>query len=442
MKNPRTYFILAALSAMLLLGANCKTVTIKTVLRSNATIHREISVAGDSSGVGATAYPFSFREPWALTKKRDDNDSTKYMYTIHSNFSDIDDLNKELDYRADSIKVNAVAKLEKKFRWFYSYYHYEETFFSFFPFNQPPLQQYLTQEEYQLYLSGSDSSDIEDKVERYAQENFFHAFNQTLLKAVEKHPELGLKTADIENQQQALEQILNDWIFSSDDLTAAILTAGDSLLHPQHSLLDIRYEFADLDTTLDQYMAFLEKIIGEDYHVEVVMPGYIFDANANNTITNKSAVWEFDSDRFHFADYTMWVDSRRINIIPSVITVLIILLALLSFYISSRSNRRRVLEAQGVAWKDRKRFILFWPFSIALILVGFLMTIVFAWLFMLFNIDPEGQILDIFNATPTDNVIFVSLFVLGLFVLFLGVFHLTRFFKTRKKQKGASLTES
>lgn len=435
MTNPHNRFFLAAISIMLLMLMSCKTVTIRTILHSDAGIHREITVSGDSSGVDETAYPFSLREPWVLTKKQDDKDSTKYTFTISSNFAKIDDLNKELDYQADSIKVNALAKLDKKFRWFYSYYHYEEIFFSFFPFNKPPLRDILTPGEFQLYQSGADSSDINDKVEKYAQANFFKTYSRALLRAIDKHPDLGLHAADIENHKQELFQILDDSMSSSDELMTSALTATDSLLQPNGSLLDIRYEFADLDSTLNQYMAFLEKIIGEDYRVEVVMPGHVFDTNANNTITKKMAVWEFDSERFHLADYTLWVDSRQLNIIPTAITTLIFLLSILSFYLSTQSNRRRALEAKGVAWKDRKRFILFWPLSIVLIIVGICLTVFFAYLYIVFNAEPEFQFLDFFSATPADNALYISLQVLGLLMILFGGSQLIRFFRKGKNDK-------
>ena len=131
MKTIQKQLTLLFIVLLTMLGSSCKTVNIKPILGSDASIVRQISVSGDSSGADETAYPFPQNGSWLMSRKRDDNDSTKYTYLISNNFSNIDELNAELDYRADSIKINAISQMDKKFRWFYTYYHYEESFFSF-----------------------------------------------------------------------------------------------------------------------------------------------------------------------------------------------------------------------------------------------------------------------------------------------------------------------
>ena len=393
---------------------------------------RQITVAGDSTGFDDTGYPVRLNEPWAVSKVRDENDQNQYTYTISSSFSDIDHLNKEIEYRGDSLEVNSTAALVKKFRWFYTFYRYEETFYPFFPFNDPPLSDFLSPEEAQLYQSGADSGEVEEKLEDYAQENFYKAYSNVLQQVADTHPELGLASRDIADHKAAIIDILSEWAFDSDDPITAFLTAGDSLLHPLKSLLTVRSEFAELDSTLSHYLGLLEKIIAEDYRVEVEMPGRIFDSNANNSVREKMVAWEFDSDRFHFVDYPMWVESRKWNIIPVVVTALILLLGLLTFVASWQRNRRRKLAEQGIEWRDRKRFILKWPFSVILLIIGAWLTFWFTWLFILFNTNPTFLWLDIFDASPAENALFIFLIIIGMILILIGIRHLVLSRSSRK----------
>ena len=435
MKTMKKHIRLGALLIAIMLSANCKTVNIRTVLESDASIVRQISVSGDSSGVDETAYPFPQNGSWLMSKKRDENNNTNYTYLISNNFSNISELNQALDYQADSIKINAIATLKKSFRWFYTYYRYTETFYSFFPFSSLPLQNYLTPEEYQLVLSGVDSSDIDDKIELYIQDNFYSAYSQELERAIDKYPELQLSAADIDSHKQDIIQLISEWPFGPEELLTSILTATDSLLQPQKSLLSIRHDFVDLDSTLSKYMALIEKIITEDYRVEVEMPGQIFDANANNTISKKMAVWEFESDRFHFTDYEMWVESRRLNIIPTILTLLLLFSGFLSLYLSAQNKKRQKLAEQGIEWQDRKRFILKWPFSCILILLGLGLSAWSAWMYLVFNSEPVFFWLDIFNASPGDNALFISFIVIGLLLLIVGIRQLILSIRQKKCQK-------
>mgnify|MGYP005664784293 CR=1 FL=1 len=68
-----------------MLGTSCKTVNIKTILNGDASIVRQISVSGDSSGADETAYPFPQNGSWLMSRKKDNDDSTKYSYLISNN---------------------------------------------------------------------------------------------------------------------------------------------------------------------------------------------------------------------------------------------------------------------------------------------------------------------------------------------------------------------
>jgi hypothetical protein len=438
MKTIQKQLTLLFIVLLTMLGSSCKTVNIKTILGSDASIVRQISVSGDSSGADETAYPFPQNGSWLMSRKRDDNDSTKYTYLISNNFSNIDELNAELDYRADSIKINAISQMDKKFRWFYTYYHYEESFFSFFPFRDLPLKNYVHEDELELYSSGVDSIDIEDKLEQYAQDNFSHVYLTIILDILTKQGATDINAEQWDQCKLSVLSMISDWSFESDELTMEILAACDSILQPAKPLVSMQQDFADIDSTVNEYLALLEKLIGEDYQAQIVMPGRIYDTNANNSLTRRTAVWQFESEKFHFVDYTMWVDSRRLNIVPTAISLLILFVGLFLLYLSSQGKKRRLLEERGIAWEDRKRFILKWPISLLCILLGVGLIGFFSWIFLVFNTEPLIAWLHFFNASPTDNALFISLMVLGLILIVTGMWHLI----LARKEKSRLLRKS
>ncbi len=75
-----------------------------------------------------------------------------------------------------------------------------------------------------------------------------------------------------------------------------------------------------------------------DYTNEVIMPGLIIDTNAPSIEGNK-VIWKFESKRFAYTDYTMWVESRVVNTWAVVISGLAVLLILLGLLVPSLRKR-------------------------------------------------------------------------------------------------------
>ncbi len=141
------------------------------------------------------------------------------------------------------------------------------------------------------------------------------------------------------------------------------------------------------------------------------MPGRVIATNANDSIRRHSVVWEFGSEQFNVADYTMWVESKKLNILPTSIAALFVAAALLLLALSARRAKRRKLEARGISWEDRKRTILPWWVSAGLILFGLGLVGWFGWIYLIHNMEPTFQILGIFSASPTQKALFLSCIV-------------------------------
>jgi len=419
---------------LLMLTVSCKRITITTVLKGNASMQRIISVSGDSSGIGETAYPIPQDGTWEMTQEKKDSTDSEITFVISKNFTDVQELNEELSYRDDTVKVNALAKLDKKFRWFYTYYRYEETFYAFSPFKRLAMSDVMTPEEIEFYFAGIDTLDVEDKAEEYHSRSIFEEFYVTLMQAVTTSSQFREYASQLEqNKEELYNLVTEDWDFEADDYSIYFLKIVDSLIEPSPSFTTLRSFFDAVEDKMWEYLTFFEQIIGEDYRVVVKTPGLVTDTNANNTIQECKVAWEFEPDHFHYRDYVMWVESRKLNVVPIVITAFFLATGLFMVWLSARRSYRQKLESQGIAWEDRKRFVLKWWMSTIVLLIGLGLTGYFSYIIILFNSEPVFFFLDIFDASPAENTIFISLTGLGVILVVWAGYQLFLYFRMKKR---------
>lgn len=423
--------------------AGCKrTITIQTILNNNGSLERIVSVSGDSTGVGKTAYPFPQDNSWNMMTHKDSANS--YTYIIEKNFANVSLLNKEIMYREDSLQFDALATLDKKFRWFYSYYRYEETFFKIFPFTGANILDYVTQEQLDIYQAGYDSTDIEDKIEEYAAHSMFNEFYDAFVSAVE-NASLGMEKSTLDLKKDELFAKIGEWDLFEDeeDFGRYFLRIADVVYKPAQSFLTLQSVLHETAAKFNDYFNLIfQDRPAEEYCFKVQVPGRVIDTNANQGVNNREATWNFSDDQFNYADYVMWVESRRLNVVPTMLTALFILTGLFLLWLSARRTRREKLEAQGIAWQDRKRFILPWWLSILLIVGGIVLAGYFVWVYIIFNSHPAFLLLDIFVATPRDNFWFISLTAIGVLLALFGSVQLGLFFKKRKKSADLNTQDS
>ncbi len=428
----------------MMIFAGCKrTITIQTMLNNNGSLERIVSVSGDSTGVGHTTYPFPQDGSWNMMSHKDSANS--YTYIIEKRFATVNLLNKEIMYREDSLQFDALATLDKKFRWFYTYYHYEETFFKVFPFTGANILDYVTQEELDTYLAGHDSTDIEDKIEEYAAHSMFNEYYVAFASAVE-NSSLGFEKSALDLKKDELYTKISEWnLFEDeDDFGRYFLRISDVVYAPAQSFLVLEPVLSETTAKFNTYLKLIfDDLPSEEYRFKVQVPGRVIDTNANRGVEDREATWEFSDDQFHYADYVMWVESRRMNVVPTLITALFVLTGFFLLWLSARRAHREKLEAQGIAWDDRNRFILPWWLSVLLIVGGLVLAGYFIWVYIIFNSHPVFLLLDIFVATPRDNFFFISLSAIGVLLAIVGSVQFRLFFKMRKKRRaGLNIQDS
>ncbi|MBN1559293.1 hypothetical protein JW998_03540 [candidate division KSB1 bacterium] len=432
MKSSPFRLLLLVLITSLAMMIGCKKVTIATVVHSDGSLQRTVSVPGDSLGVEETVYPFPQDGSWDLMSHKD---SSGYTYVISKDFRNVDELNEEFKLDEDTVKMKVRVRLQKRFRWFYSFYRYEESFIKFYPFTGANLSDYVTEEEIKIYANGNDSTDIEERMEEYAWHALMEDFYNAFVGAVEKS-QSGFNADQLAQKKQELFSAVMKWDFLDEDADFALffLQTCDQIYRPAKSFASLASHLDGLNRKYKEYVAFISDIIGEGYYVGVQLPGHVLDTNANNTIKDHEVAWEFEPESFQFHDYLMWVESRYLNVVPTLVSALFVLSGLMMIWFSARRAHRQKLQERGIAWEERRRLVLKWWMSALLIVIGLALAAWFIYLYVVFTSAPLFGFLDFYHASYCDKVFFIAMIVTGGLLVCLGGYHLA--LSIRRKKKG------
>lgn len=374
------------------LATGCKNYlkyTVTTRIWPNGSIERVMLVEGgdstllegDYSSVLKGSLPVPGDSTWKIsvgfeTKAiHDTTTDTIYYYKAVKTFRNDEALNKELN--GDTMGKNQVIRhveVEKRFRGYSTLYRYAETYKQIFPFTGVPVSDYLTNEELELYhagdnelyyspktgkllikndtlagiiLSKADSvrmksikDSIEKKYENWMCESIFKDYYNVLKTALDKSG--TLKPAETDKSHDSLRKAFY-YLIEADSLWS-----GDSNDFP---LLRLASRFYEVDTGIlhkanqtsidDFHMKLYQGLlleIGESFTNHTIMPGIITSTNASE-IKGNTVSWNIESDDFFERDFTMVVESRKVNRGMAIVTgafVLLLLVGLVAVFLKKK----------------------------------------------------------------------------------------------------------
>ncbi|WP_439181468.1 hypothetical protein [Carboxylicivirga taeanensis] len=337
------------LVVLVLIVSACKDLKYSYFTRINAdgTIFKRVVAEGDSSLIYSSPFSFDVNEGWDLRydKKVDgEGGDTLYLVIAEKTFANLSDVNRALELEGDSAhKDNIYGELNRKFRGFFSFHQYTETFKQRFPFKHLSVEDYLSTDEYAYFFEG-DSAAVINMME-------------TEIKAYEEQGEsrfwsylagsLGIEFVALANSLASNSQM-------------AALTEKDSLFAMQlfQSSVDNGPDLDEICQLIDQqmhtvwlseaytngYFEPFEKqidneviLLGDNvYTAEVQVPGLLYKTNANSIEAN-SAKWTFRRGSFLYKDYTLSLEYRTINYWTFIIVALVLLILVGSFVLKRKT---------------------------------------------------------------------------------------------------------
>jgi hypothetical protein len=245
----------------------------------------------------SSSFPVPTDKSWETRLEGD----TEKVYIASKWFENVDQMNNE--YKRPG-KVGIDLTFEKKFRWFFTYFSYQETYNPCFQIQRIPIRTFLTKKEYAQYENGDTSKALKERMDDFFMSNIFEEFYGQLVDSVESlhDPALPASTFLAKKKEIDFHNLKHD--------TKDIVQYLERILvlKLQNKL---KQQIDGINRSIEAKVQFMMGA-GGDYVNEVVMPGIILNTNAN-TVEGNKVVWHFNEDKFTFLRYTMSVESRVAN---------------------------------------------------------------------------------------------------------------------------------
>lgn len=330
MNTKTTFPIIAIITIFLFTGYSCNhEQRTTTKINSDGSCERTIFVKSDSDT--SSSFPVPTDKSWDSRIEKDS--SKEKVYSANKRFDDVNQMNNE--YRRAS-KVSVDIKFEKKFRWFYTYFNYQETYKSYFPFKNIALDSFLTKEEYAQYEKKDTSKALKERLDEFIIRNAWEEFYGQLIDSVKS---LNDPSFPVSVFLAKKKEFIN-WLTDDPEGSKGILHINNHKDYVKlEKILGLKLK-RKLEQQIDSILDGIEKSINAKFNFmlgvdgkyinEVVMPGIILNTNAS-TVEGNRVSWKLDENYFCFTDYTMTVESRIANPWATYATggALIVIVALL-----------------------------------------------------------------------------------------------------------------
>ena len=300
MNTKTTFPIMTIIALFLFTGYSCNhEQRTTTKINSDGSCERTIFVKSDSDT--SLSFPVPTDKTWDSRIEKDS--SKEKVYIAKKRFDDVNQMND--DYRKAG-KVSVDIKFQKKFRWFYTYFNYQEIYKSYFPFDRIPLKSFLTGEEYLHYEKGDTSKALKEKLDEFLLKNIAEEFYGQLVDTVENLRDPLLPVSAFQSRK-------TEFI----DCCIAIFKNPKNDIEYLEKVLGLKLR-GKLEHQIDGIKKLINKKVdfimnaGGNYVNEVEMPGIILNTNASSVEGNKVS-WKLSDEKFLYNDYTMTVESRVAN---------------------------------------------------------------------------------------------------------------------------------
>jgi hypothetical protein len=354
MKSSKIIKHIGSFVLLVILASGCLEYTFTTRVLPDGSIERTIVVKGDSAEIFKGSIPVPVDTTWKISGEYeeiaggDSNSKKQYVYKASKVFRNSAELNKELNPVSEGKnQIMREVKVEKKFRWFNTFYTYAETYKQTFPFHHKPVDEFLDDRELEIVLaddkelyysresdalmvikdtlvrpalSAKDSTRmkeleevIEKKFYRWVSANVYAEYFDVLKAALDKSG--IMKPEETEKTREKLFAYF-DTCFDAETLFEGF--KGDSTLLFMASLFYhadtavLHQANRDGFDAVDKKMEYILPFYGDTYLNLTIMPGVILSSNSTE-INGNTASWDINNNSFYTKDYTLLLESKKIN---------------------------------------------------------------------------------------------------------------------------------
>ncbi len=311
------------------LFAGCLDQETTTTVNTDGTCERRIVVASLQS-----PFPLHWDRTWDTTRAVVGTESDSVKIVLTKKFNSFDELANEYRDSGDKAHFGVRVNVERKFRWFFSYYDYHESYGKFSRDTLVAPETFLTSDEMTRYTYGDTSKALADKVEAWHNRNLFEIVFGTARAAAAALPDSSTILAAMDSHKDAFYHSLFENVNGIPEIVGKdgkIIEAGlDSLVQLAGRVMMIRISpalrtaFGEGVRAAFQHSFSPDSKVGWTFTNIVSLPGTIVQTNAGQ-VKRGEAIWKLDTDRLSFIDYEMHAESRVLNMWAIVATGLVLL---------------------------------------------------------------------------------------------------------------------
>lgn len=314
-------------------------VVMNTLVHEDGSLDKTIVLEGDSVSINKNFMGVASTKGWNVTVHKKDtiknSDQGKFTLTFNKHFISTEEANQDLAVPNDTL-FRVTSRFDKKFRWFYTYIQYSDTYHAINRLKEPTTD-YFTPEDYsfidRLPAEGGDISKADSLYLDLLNDKIFDVYGaHALFEEYYQRLEILLKSENqlvwidtLKNHKEKLFQAMENGK-DIEDLSSLLIMAGiPKLPIPDDKILRLR----DQIETLTNFMSTASN--GKYIH-SISMPNNVVFSNADSVAGN-TLYWKPSSVKFLLKDYEMIGEARSPNIWAIVISIGFILLSItLIFY--------------------------------------------------------------------------------------------------------------
>lgn len=305
---------------------------VKTIIHTDGSCERIMTVIFSEDWTEdfyELEHPIPVDTSWNLKMEIDtaENGDTVYIHTVQKKFNNIEELNAL--YNKDSTQYGIIdrsVEFVKKFRWFYTFIEYEETYQKLF--NQTSLKNVMDSIEYNFIMLEDDAQEmyLKENFDSLGAVNFEEKVEEKFFKHIEVTIFNSCMDAIMESSKNITDWPYNNSFFPKKRDSIIKIIENDSDLLDFKDIKDMLSSEFEIDSILfrklknqeefasflDRYKFWEDNFLGTDYQNIFEMPGLIIESNSNNISDNRVS-WEVHCNRYFTDDYVMHVQSRIVN---------------------------------------------------------------------------------------------------------------------------------
>lgn len=244
--------------------------------------------------------------------------------------------------------------LEKKFRWYYTYYTYKEVYSKINTFTEIPIEKYFNPTEAELWFNGKPEElkglngieiyekleDLKDKFNCWASHNLWIMMFKIYVNNID-YKFIPISLQQLNNERDSIflkaykkknfmeKGIEPEDIIGNLDEYYKTKSFTDYYIKNKTKLDSIANNFKEPD---------FNKYFKYEMDYNLIMPGRITRCN-NCVIHNDTISWKLTAYRMVYKNMEIEATSQKINYWAFYLTGLVILLAIISFFIKFSRNR-------------------------------------------------------------------------------------------------------